>query len=46
MSINLMYEVGGSLEVIEPFSVYITNSDVMARGMAVLKCSFAKYKVT
>ena len=46
MSINLVYEVAGSLELMEPFSVYITNIAVMARGMAVLKCSLRKYTAT
>ena len=46
ISINLMYEVAGSLSLMEPFSVYITSIEVMARGMAVLKCSLKKYTAT
>ena len=30
----------------DPLSVYITSIAVMARGMAVLKCSLRKYMVT
>ena len=46
ISINLMYEVAGSPALIEPFRVYITSIEVMARGMAVLKCSLKKYTAT
>ena len=41
-----MYEVAGNLEVMDPFRVYITSMEVMASGMAVLKCSFLKNNVT
>ena len=42
ISMNLMYEVAGSSEATEPFKVYMTNIEVMAKGMAVLKCSLKK----
>ena len=45
MSINLIYDVGGSFEEIEPFRVYITSREVIATGTAVLKCSLSKYRV-
>ena len=42
ISTNLMYEVAGSWAVIEAFSVYMTNIEVIARGMADLKFSLLK----
>ena len=46
MSMNFVYEVGGSWAVIDPFSVYITSIVVIASGMAVSKCFFFKQTAT
>ena len=46
MSTNFIYEVAGSLEVMDPLRVYMTSMEVIARGTAVLKCSFLKNRVT
>ena len=42
---NLTYDVGGSLDETDWLSVYITNMEVMATGILVLKCSSLKYTV-
>ena len=45
-STNLILDVWGSFEDTELFRVYMTSIAVMATGIAVLKCSALKYKVT
>ena len=45
ISMNLTYDVGGSLDETDWLSVYITNMEVMATGILVLKCSSLKYTV-
>ena len=45
ISINLIVDVCGSFEEIEPFNVYMTNIAVIAAAILVLKCSLLKKSV-